>query len=124
MTEALAQNRFAQWKRLLIGGILSAGIAGTIVVLMYVLNFFPIPLVGFMTTGIIVSNFFFGDENLPIIIVSIIFWFFAGSVIAYYNKLNNAAIKAWGVLFVMSFVLFLLFYVYLTDVTHREEKSG
>ena len=116
MTESSIPSEFTQWKRPLIGGLLSAGIAGMFVVLMYVLNFFPIPLVGFMTVGIIVSNLFFGDENLPIITVSIIFWFFAGSVIAYYNKLNNTAIKAWGILFVVSFVLFLLFYIYLNYI--------
>jgi len=110
------QNGLLIWKRSLVGGLLSMGIAGTIVVLMYLFNFFPIPLVGFMTVGIIISNFFFGDENLPIIIVSFIFWFFAGSAITYFNKLNSIVIKVWGMLFVASFVLFLLFYVYLNDI--------
>ena len=116
MTSSSNQNGLSIWKRSLIGGLLSTGIAGTIVVLMYLFNFFPIPLVGFMTVGIIISNFFFGDENLPIIIVSFIFWFFAGSAITHFNKLNSAVIKIWGMLFVASFVLFLLFYVYLNYI--------
>jgi len=116
MNESPNQKDLTRWKRSLIGGLLSAGIAGIIVALMYLFNFFPIPLIGFMTMGIIVSNFFFGDENLWIIIVSIIFWFFAGSIITYYIKVNSVAIKIWGVLFVGSFMLFLVFYVYLNDI--------
>ncbi len=110
MTTSPNQYQIAIWKRSLIGGLLSAGIAGTMVVLMYLLNFFPIPLVGFMTVGIVISNIFFEDSNLWISIVSVVFWFLAGSVIAHYFNKNRLAIKFWTILFIVSSVLFLVFY--------------
>ena len=113
MTENRKLNEFTRWKRSLLGGLASAGIVGIALALMYGFNVFPFPFVSFMTIGIIISNFFFGDSNLWIFIVSVVFWFIVGSVITYYSKENSTAIRLWVVLYFVSFVLFIVFYFYL-----------
>lgn len=113
MTGPPKLNEFTRWKRSLLGGLASAGIVGIALALMYGFNLFPFPFVSFMSIGIIISNFFFGDSNLWIFIVSIVFWFITGSAITHYSKENSMAIRLWIVLYFVSFALFIVFYFYL-----------
>jgi len=107
MTESPAPNKFTQWKRPLIGGLLSALIAGIALVVLYKFDFFL--FVGFITIGMIIPNIFLGGSNLWISVLSIVFWFFAGSVITHYFK-NNKVIGVWIILYIVSFIFRVLYF--------------
>ena len=107
-----------QWvrERPLIGGVLSAGIAGLTILIFYLMpnaisGFFGVM---FLVPYYIVESFvamitsasFRLNEWLGIFI-SILFWLIAGAIIARYFKENKVAIGCWLLLYLLSFPISL-----------------
>jgi len=107
MTESPASNRFAYWKRVLIGGLISALIAGLCVGLLLYSGGRPIRNVSvilfFMMLGFGLPAFIIASSgNVISIMAVIVFWFLLGTAITYFARKNMVAIGLWFVVYVIS----------------------
>lgn len=108
MTESPTPSKFAQWKRPLIGGVLSALIAGIFLIVAEVFSGKVTELLalGFSLPTLFTSNIGFA------VFLSILFWFIAGATIAHQVRKNVLAMVSWLVLYMISFALFwVLFFL-------------
>ncbi|HLO16791.1 MAG TPA: hypothetical protein VK206_18300 [Anaerolineales bacterium] len=121
MTESVVPSKMKQWMRTLIGGVLSAAVAGFTI--LFALRVAPNPITLFLAAAFslptyfvqIVSSIFTHDphagETLPVFSISLLFWLMAGSTISYLVKTNKAAIKVWLWLYAGMLLLSLLNFV-------------
>jgi hypothetical protein len=99
MAEIPVSNQPSKWKRFLIGGLLSASIAGIPLLDLALwgrvgndklLLFYII----FIMPGTVIQKLI-GGNDLAIFSLNLFFWFFAGALIAYANRSNKFAITYW-----------------------------
>jgi hypothetical protein len=104
-------NKFTQWKRPLIGGFLSALVAG---IFLMTFGFLPIwenlrILIhfGFLAPVLLLAFIFIIPVDAPLwsVLIPAIFWFMVGAIITYYKQENRKAIIYWFVFYIFSFVL-------------------
>jgi len=107
MKETSIPGKFAQWKRPLAGGLISAG-----VMLFFAIPFlFSIPSIQkiffSLYQGFMVSSMF--TRFLPFLFhfdfwISLLFWFAAGWMIVHLIKDNKIALLHWSVLYLAAFI--------------------
>ncbi len=83
-TESTSTNKFAQWIRPLIGGLLSY-------LVVRINPFFLDPVANLAR--------FFSDSDVLLISISVLFWFAAGVLITRFSKTTKAAIGRWLLLY-------------------------
>lgn len=101
MTESPSPNKSAQWKRVLMGGLISALLAGIGYDLFIagVNNDFIIIL----TVGFLVTYYIFMFPSAIIGIgIAIVYWFLIGATVTYFVKSNLFAIVFWFVTYIIS----------------------
>ena len=109
MTESSTPNKFAQWRRPLLGGLLSAIIAG---IFLFIAEIFSGKVTEFLTLGFSLPTLFTSNTGFAFFL-SILFWFTAGATIAYLSRKNVMAIVFWLVLYIVSIALFWVFFMLL-----------
>jgi ABC-type transport system involved in multi-copper enzyme maturation permease subunit len=110
MTESPSPNKSAQWKRVLIGGLISASIGGICIVL--IVGGIEIPL---LALGFGLPILFYNtSSNIVDIMMVIVFWFMIGAVLTYlstyFPKKNLVAIGLWLMVYVISYVISFFYY--------------
>ena len=121
MTESVRLDKMKRWKRPLISGILSVAIAGFIIY--FAIGVAPNPITLFLAAAFSIPAYFVQTvtsiftpdprvgETLPVFSISLLFWFIAGIVIAYFGKTNKAAITLLLWVYAVMLVLSLLNFV-------------
>ncbi|SRR6266498_845879 len=121
MTEAGTPSRIKQWMRPLIGGILSAIVAGFIIyfsigvapnpITLFLAAAFSVPTYFVQTVATIFTSDPHAGETLPVFSISLLFWFLAGTTIAYLVKTNKAAVMWWFWLYMAMLLLSFLIFI-------------
>jgi len=114
MTESPALNKFVKWKRPLIGGFLSAGVA-TVSLLVLSLTKFDISISLLFLIWPMVFEYIFGIESkawFKSLQIAILVWFLIGFGITYFIKSNKKAIGFWLLPFALSFLVAALIWFY------------
>jgi len=109
MIESPTPNKFTQWRRPLLGGLLSAIIAG---IFLFIAEIFSGKVTEFLTLGFSLPTLFTSNTGFAIFL-SILFWFTAGATIAHLSGKNGMAIVYWLVLYIASIALFWVFFFLL-----------
>ena len=109
MIESPTPNKFAQWRRPLLGGLLSAIIAG---IFLFIAEIFSGKVTEFLTLGFSLPTLFTSNTGFAFFL-SILFWFMAGATIAHLSRKNVMAIVYWLVLYMVSIALFWVFFFLL-----------
>ena len=102
MTESPSPNKFAKWKRPLIGGFLSAVIAGGIIAVQISfdgVDFLRIPALSVITPILLFALFTNTNNLINSALVSILLvtalWLIIGFTITYFVRNNLLAIGSW-----------------------------
>lgn len=114
MTESSTSNNFAQLKRVLIGGLLSASAAGII----YYLYAFKLIVINtaimfFMILGFELPAMLFDSLNQIVNTITVtVIWFLIGGAVTYFIKTNKRAFVFWLVTYIIfcvaAFIVFVL----------------
>ena len=99
MTESPTPGKFAKWKRPLIGGLLSALLAGVILIsqssgILFVGSAVPVWMFIPPTTD---------NVPMPVVPFAMLLWFLMGAVIAHIERNNMRAFLSWLILHAIFF---------------------
>ncbi len=121
MKESVVPGKMKQWMRPLIGGVLSAVVAGFIIY--FAVGVAPNPITLFLAAAFSIPSYFVqtvtsifthdprAGEALPVFSISLLFWFLAGITIFYLIKTNKGAITVWLWLYAAMLLLSLLNFI-------------
>ncbi len=113
MTESPTPSKFAKWKRPLVGGLLSAGIAGISLFILMLLFGSP-SAAGLLAWPLAVRMLFFRPRNeFTEIVIALLIWFLIGFMIAHFIKSNKQAILFWFLPLTLSFLPLLFGWYYV-----------
>ena len=110
MTESPTSSKLVKLKRALIGGLLSGGLAGISLFVLWFMHFTD-PFLLFAWPYLYSGLLGFNSENPSTIIIAILIWFFLGAGLAYFVSSNKKVMRLWFLPFGLAFLLdFLLWF--------------
>lgn len=106
MDNSHMSNKVTNWKRALIGGLISALVAGVCFgVLLLNSRLFSGSVIFFMLLGFAFPGLLFRySGNVVVFLTVVAFWFLAGVSIGWFVKRKTIAIGAWFLLYILSFM--------------------
>lgn len=114
MTDSLVPSKFFQQKRLLVGGLISALIAGISFSLLFYSDQSSGSLL-FFALGFTLPLLFFDVSSHVVGVIVVVFWFIVGVTVTCFTRANIKAIGLWLVVYIISFVATLVILVATVD---------